>query len=313
MKPVSKPVSKPIPTNYQQPVRDYICRNMNGFSEEVDYVPKSHLRIWYNNQPDSYLMHHHNAMEIILCMENQYTILADNQTFLLNVGDILLIPPHMLHEIQCDSDGVRFIMLINIEFLSILQDYKTLDPIFMTPYLCNAVSQPDIYQKIYASFMTIIDTYFSNKLMWETSIYSTLLEIFSTIGRNHFKANPDSELNSSFDKKTKYYEKFVTLLNYIDSNYAEDLSLEQAAAYIGFSKYHFSRLFKQHANSTFYDYLCHKRVQAAQALLSTELPITDIAFRTGFNNLTTFCRCFKKCTNCSPTEYRNKFRQEQVR
>ena len=101
-------------------------------------------------------------------------------------------------------------------------------------------------------------------------------------------------------------------MNYIDSNYQEDLTLEQVANYIGFSKYHFSRLFEQHTNTTFYDYLSHKRIQAAQALLTMDIPITDIAFQTGFNNLTTFCRCFKKVTNCSPSEYRNKFRTDQV-
>lgn len=308
-----KKISKLIPGNYEQPLRGYIGRSVKDTLEEVDYVPESHLRIWYNCQPEGYSMHHHGAMEVILCMENQYTIIANGKTYLLNVGDILLIPPHMLHEIQCDSDGVRFIFLINIEILASLQDYKTIEPLFMEAYLCNAALQPEIYQSVYACFMQMIDIYFSNSIFWETSIYALLFETFEMIGRNHFQQNSDAETGNSLEKQRDHYEKFAALLNYIDSNYTEDLTLEQAAAYVGFSKYHFSRLFKEHANSTFYDYLCHKRVQVAQSLLSTGLPITDIAFQTGFNNLTTFCRCFKKCTNCSPSEYRNKFRQEQVR
>ena len=90
--------------------------------------------------------------------------------------------------------------------------------------------------------------------------------------------------------------------------------MEQVADYIGFSKYHFSRLFKQHAHMTFHNYLCHKRIQAAQSLLTANmtLPITDIAFQTGFNNLTSFSRCFNKYANCSPTEYRNKLLSEEI-
>ena len=45
-------------------------------------------------------------------------------------------------------------------------------------------------------------------------------------------------------------------------------------------------------------------MQVAQSLLSTDTPITNIAIQTGFNNLTSFCRCFRRFTNCSPTEYR---------
>ncbi len=107
---------------------------------------------------------------------------------------------------------------------------------------------------------------------------------------------------------------FSNLLNFIDTHYADDLTLEQAAEYIGFSKYHLTRLFKQHTNTTFHNYLCYKRIQAAQSLLTEDKnrPITEIAFSSGFNNLTTFNRCFSKYTSCSPTEYRNKLRHKEV-
>lgn len=296
-------------SNFEQPVRGYIGRFLNGSQEQVDYVPQSHMRIWYNNQTDGYINHHHSAMEILICIENQYTIIANGNTYVLNVGDILFVPPHMLHEILSSERGIRFVCLFDVDFFSDFQDYKAIDPVFMEPYLCSAKTQPEIYQEVYSSFMQMIDIYFSNTIFWEASIYNLLVNVFISIGRNHFKrAASSSEVTS--ERQMEHYEKFASLLNYIDSNYTEDLTLEQVANYVGFSKYHFSRLFKQNTNSTFYDYLCHKRIQAAQALLSTDTPITDIAFQTGFNNLTTFCRCFKKCTNCSPSEYRNKFHED---
>ena len=304
--------NREIPAHFEQPVRGFMGRTLDGSQEYVDFVPESHLRIWYNNQMDGYATHHHSAMEIIICMENQYTIIANNQTYNLTVGDILMIPPHMLHKLICPSYGVRFIFLVNTEFLKYFQDFKILDPVFMEPYLCNSALCSDIYQQIYSLFMQMVDIYFSNNIFWEPSIYSLLLQTMMIIGRDHFYKNSDRAERISADKQREHYEKFANLLNFIDANYAEELTLEQAADYIGFSKYHFSRLFKQHTNTTFYDYLCRKRIQAAQSMLTMDIPITDIAFQTGFNNLTTFCRCFKKCTNCSPTEYRNKFRHEEV-
>ncbi len=305
---------KETPLKYKQPIREYIGRTLTDDSvEEVDFVPKSHVRIWYNNQLEGYSTHHHNAMEIILCLEKSYKLIVNGKTVVLNTGDILMIPPHMLHKVCWNCDGARFIYLFNLDMLTPFEDFQTLNPLFMEPYFCNASTKPGIYQEIYAILMQMVDIYFTNDILWEYTVYSLLLKIFILIGKNQYHATQNPADVSGNSKRRDHYEKFVNLLNFIDSNYTEDLSLEQAAKYIGFSKYHFSRLFKQHTNTTFYDYLSHKRVQAAQSLLATDIPITDIAFQTGFNNLTTFCRCFKKVTNCSPSEYRNKFRAEEIK
>lgn len=302
------------PPHYEQPVPNFIERSLNGPREYVDFIPESHLRIWYNNQTEGYANHYHNALEIIVCAENQYIIITNNQTYTLNVGDILIIPPFMLHELHSRPSGARFIYLIDIDMLRCFQDFKTLDPILMDPYLCTASTCPEIHQHIYDSLMQMADTYFSHKIFWETSIYSTLMDIMLTIGVNYYTKTSSEDINPSSDKPTENYVLFTNLLNFIDAHYADDLTLEQAADYIGFSKYHFTRLFKQHTNTTFHNYLCHKRIQSAQAMLTADmnLPVTDIAFRIGFNNLTTFSRCFNKYTGCSPTEYRNKLRQEEV-
>jgi len=302
------------PPRYEQPVPNFTERSLNGPQEYVNFIPESHLRIWYNNQTENYANHYHDALEIIVCSENQYLIAADHRIYTLNVGDILIIPPFMLHELHSKPSGARFIYLIDIDMLRCFQDFKTLDSVLMEPYLCTAASCPEIYQHIYDSLMQMADTYFSHKVFWETSIYSNLLNIMATIGANYFYKNSEDAADPSSSKQTLNYELFANLLNFIDAHYADDLTLELAAHYIGFSKYHFTRLFKQHTNTTFHNYLCHKRIQAAQSMLTADmdLPVTDIAFRIGFNNLTTFSRCFHKYTGCSPTEYRNKLLREEV-
>lgn len=302
------------PPLYEQPVPNFLGRSMRGSREYVDFIPESHLRIWYNTQTEGYASHYHNALEIIVCAKNQYTITASNKTYTLSAGDILIIPPFMLHELHSRPLGARFIYLIDIDMLQCFQDFKTVDPIFMEPYLCTPSSRPEIYRHIYDALMQMADTYFSHKIFWETTIYALLMDIVITIGRDYFYQNSVDEDTPPNGRQQAYYEMFANLLNFIDAHYTDDLTLEQVAEHIGFSKYHFSRLFKQHTNTTFHNYLCHKRIQAAQSMLTADrsLPVTDIAFQVGFNNLTTFCRCFHKYTNCSPTEYRNKLRREEV-
>lgn len=290
---------------YQQPVRDYIGRSISGSLEQVDFVPETHLRIWYNRQREGYALHHHNAMEIILCIENPYVVTVNGHPYSLNAGDFLSIPPNMLHSIENNSSGIRFIGLFNLELLDQFQDYKALESVFMMPFLCTKKTHPVAYPTIHKTFMQMVECYFSNSMFWELSVYSLLLELLVTLGRDYYTRQPSATGEIPGDKPLENDKKLSGLLNYIDSHYAEELTLDMAAQYAGFSKYHFSRLFKQYTDNTYYDYLCHKRVQTAQKLLSSDLSITDIAFQTGFNSLSTFCRCFKKYTQFSPSEYRS--------
>lgn len=291
------------PEKYEQPaVRTFVGRELKDSFEEVDYLQESHLRIWYNTQEDAYAMHHHPAVEVILCVEQTYHVTVTNQAFTLHPGDILVIPPHLLHSMEGDK-GARFIGLFNIDMLNVFSDLKILAPTFLTPHLLNPDQTPETYDFVYKTFIKIIDYYFSNEIMWEFSIYSKILELLALIGQYRYGATlHDSKLDKSASEN---YEKFATLLTYIDSHYANEITLEQAAALVGFSKFHFSRLFKEFTNCTFYDYLSQTRIQAAKRLLSTSTSITDIAFQTGFNSLTSFCRCFKKYTDLSPSEYRD--------
>lgn len=85
----------------------------------------------------------------------------------------------------------------------------------------------------------------------------------------------------------------------------ENLSLEEVAAVSGFSKFHFTRIFKQYMNMIFYEYLNSKRVKRAEELLyDKKMSITDVAMNSGFSSLSAFNRTFKTVKACSPSDYR---------
>lgn len=292
--------------NYTLP-DEYHGRELEGYVEKVDYYLNSNIRIWHNVQNEGYALHQHNAIEILVPIENVYTIIVNNNTYHLEPGDILFIPGLTLHEIIKPDWGERFFFMFNMDPLTNFHDYSALEPVLLDPCLLTKRTNTGIYEHIYSRLMEISNLYFSPGVTFrEYSIYANLIDILTTIGREHYDtifAGTDNTAEKSYD----YYQKFNSLLAYINDHYGEQLTLEKMADYTGFSKYHFTRLFKQHTNSTFYDYLSRKRIQAAQTLLTTGASITSIAFQTGFNNSTSFTRCFKKYTNYSPSEYRTKF------
>jgi len=294
---------------YEQPDGTFHERSLVGTLENVSYSLNSNLRVWYNTQADGYAPHQHSALEIIVPMESSYTIIISDKTFTIVPGDILIIPRLSIHEILEPEGGSRFIYMFNTEPLSGFQDSSSLEPVLMEPRIVSRQSHPGIYEHLYSCLMQINDIYFSNNIFWEYSVYSLLINILTTLGRDYYQT-VSSGSDASAEKYYEYYQKFTSLLSYIDTHISENLTLEKMADYMGFSKYHFSRLFKEHTGSTFYDYLSRKRIQAAQTLLTTSASITDIAFQTGFNSSTSFGRCFKKYTKHSPSEYRVQFIEE---
>ena len=90
------------------------------------------------------------------------------------------------------------------------------------------------------------------------------------------------------------------------SHCTEELSLDEIAGMTGFSKFHFSRLFKEFTGTSFYKYLNVRRISHAERLLlDPQLNVTDAAVLSGFNSISAFMRMFKIIKGCTPTEFRN--------
>ena len=89
----------------------------------------------------------------------------------------------------------------------------------------------------------------------------------------------------------------------------EEWPVRRLAHVSGVSEAHFARSFKQVFGVPPHRYLLTRRVERATALLrDTELPITDIAFQTGWSSLGTFGRTFRDVTGESPGSIRERAR-----
>lgn len=296
---MSKTPPTEIPKRYRQPDNEFNGRIIRDNKEIVSYNPQSHVRIWYNNQTEGYPLHSHEAFEVFICIQNNYRITVNAENYVLKEGDILIIPPNTLHEYINDAYGVRFIYLIEANEFYASKDYKSIEPLFFNAFLCNKETCPDIYERVYGLFMDMNTAYFENLCFWETLIYSKMYQVFSEIAKH----TENAVIHDSSDHSASI-NRIRSLMNYVDINYPEDITTEQAAEFTGFSRYHFLRLFKIHTGYTFHDYLTLKRITAAGNLLGEDTSVTDVAFRTGFNSLPSFCRVFKKYTGYSPSEYK---------
>lgn len=96
----------------------------------------------------------------------------------------------------------------------------------------------------------------------------------------------------------------VDILNYIDENISNpNLSLESVSDYVGKSVPYISKFFKKQIGDTFLDYLNHRRINKAKALLNGQTTIAEIASLVGYNSDASFRRVFKKYEGMIPSEY----------
>lgn len=295
--------------NYNQVNDDFTgTRNIQDSQEVVQYRENTSHRVWLNDLAIDYEMHWHSALEIVLPVDNYYDVHAANIKYHLNPGDILIIPPGELHELHAPSTGKRFIFVMNISLISRLKGFVGIQSLLTHPLLITRDVYPSIYDDIYQLLVQIRNEYFQNSEYAELIIQAKMLEMFIKLGENHINTN---ELFTDVRpyKQKEYVQKFNQTLEFIDAHYMEDISLESIAAQAGFSKFHFSRLFKQYTDYTFCDYLCYRRIKAAEEFLSIpDFSITDVAMQAGFSSISTFNRLFKQQKGCTPSEYRSNYR-----
>lgn len=281
-------------------------RSFTDNQEKVEFHNATTMRIWCNEQSDSFPPHWHTAMEILMPIENYYDVIVNDTNYHLLPGEAIVIPPGEVHELIAPSEGRRFIFLFDITLITKLKGFSAIQSLLVQPLYITPETYPEIYDEVYELLIQMRNEYFSYNEYSELIIISQLINFFVKFG--YHRINTDTLFpNVRLNKQKVYIQKFNNLMTYIDSHYMEDLDLESMAKSVGFSKYHFSRLFKQYTNFTFCEYLCYRRIKAAEEFLANpDLSITEVALQAGFPSISTFNRLFKHYKNCTPREYRSK-------
>lgn len=100
----------------------------------------------------------------------------------------------------------------------------------------------------------------------------------------------------------RYYKE---IMDYIDRNYTEDISIDSASQAIGISSSYIFQILREKGQMTFTEYIARKRVKKACELLQEGYKIQDIAFKVGYSSATYFIQVFKKLMGCTPSDYKN--------
>ncbi len=293
----------------RQDNQEEFVRTVSDELESVGYLPDSNMRFWYNNTMLSYKQHCHTAVEMIVPVEGNYQVTVSQQVYELRPGDIFVIPSGEIHELNAPSRGGRFIFLFEFNLIRDIKGFSYFAASISKPVLINRSTCPSIYNEEMALVRQMCQDYLRGDSLKEVAVYSRLLTFFLNYSRCRLSLEGGYAPSQLYQTAQKNHaERFNAVFTYLDRHFAEDLTLEHVAAVAGFSKFHFSRTFKQLSGFNFNDYLCRRRVKAAEVLLvKPGLSVSQIALQSGFSSVSTFNRTFKKLKGCTPTQYRGMF------
>ena len=95
--------------------------------------------------------------------------------------------------------------------------------------------------------------------------------------------------------------------NFIEENLNLDFPISKLSQIFGYNEKYLGRLFKTKTGFSVTEYTNRRRIEKIIPLIkNTDIPITEISVRAGFNNVTYFNKVFKKITGEAPTEIRKK-------
>ena len=244
-------------------------------------------------------VHVHECCEIFLCIKGGKSFLIDNQLYNISDGDLFVINQFEAHKVVADDSDkfVRYILHVHPSFLY-ANSYGNvnLTDIFYSSDKITKVSLSeedvkkltDLFSKLDCDYPYGDDMY---KKLRACEILLETARLFST----HITKAQDG-----FSHKT-----VQLAIDYINSNYAYNLTAEDVAANAFISPTQLSRLFNRYCGTTVTKYIVSKRITEAKKLLLSGNSVTDTAFMCGFNDYANFIRTFKKAVGVPPGKYRN--------
>ncbi len=107
----------------------------------------------------------------------------------------------------------------------------------------------------------------------------------------------------------RYYARLQKVKHLVEEHYSEKISLQRAASLACMERSSFSRFFGNKVGISFTQWLTQVRISKAMDLMKkNNATISQITQEVGFSNLRTFQRAFKKLTDLTPSQFRNKVR-----
>lgn len=263
---------------------------------ESDYLPVHFYTRFYGQ----FLVptHWHEHIELLYLHSGEMSVIVKAHKYQLKPHDILIINSNELHMTQNEKSNVQF-TLIQIPSKMLFQLIPNFQLIRFRTFISSDElgDSPDLLKVLY----DLIDIFEKKEdgypLLFTARLHELLFLLYKKYSYKLLSPNLREDHRNSF--------RIIQVIDWIQENYDQPLTLPMAAEYLGVSKEYFCRLFKSYTGQTFLEYLNIIRINNFyKELLTSDLSISLLMEQNGIKNYKTFIRDFKQIYGKTPQNLR---------
>ena len=278
---------------------------MKDINNKVGYLNDNFKIFHIRDKKDiKFEYHHHDFSKTVILIDGDLTYYIEGKAYILKPWDILFVNKNEIHKpvVNPNKYYERIVIWLNPDFMAKYAQgnndlLKCFEVAIKNNYNLLRLNMKSI-EIIKNLIQDIQNCNNSNEFGSEILKESLFVQLMVLMNRLFLNSDKNRDIED-----IQYDKTIEGVLNYINSNLENDLSIDTIASEFFISKYYLMRKFKNQIGSSIHNYVVQKRLILARSLISDGLSMSSVCSRCGFNDYSSFVRAFKKVYGVSPSNY----------
>ena len=267
--------------------------DMSLYEKKIIYDEEFPVQMFTNQikKPGSYYPPHwHEHIELHYVMDGQGTFYCNQKPFVVEEGNLVIINSNELHEGVSHSKNFEALVII-FEMSAFSKEAANYNVIFQS----SIAKDPKIKELMVA----ICEEERGKQVGYKLALRGKIYELITYLLRNYVAESLSEKENI---KRNQNLKRLNMVMQYIQTNYSEPISIQTLADLIHLSEFRFCHLFKESVGQSPLNYINAVRLKTAQHLLEQkELTVSEVAAAVGFQDYNNFGRLFRKYFGYAPS------------
>lgn len=284
---------------------------MSMYLEMPEFDNQLLFRSFINDGMTLVYPHWHKEIEIIYSIRGTVNIGVGDEIVYVSEGEIYFFASGEPHYFLASPDSERIVYQFDLSIFD-EQHLKEAADVSLTELFERGQKHSSNWSKalvldVRKLLHHLFEEYEKNNSGKNYAIMSSLFQLIILFYRRlpQTQTKIKKGAKASTIKYKENLEHLDKIFTYVENHYEESITLEDVAKFSGFSSYYFTRFFKANTGTTFMSFLTEYRINQAKFILANEnVPMVEVAEKSGFASVKTFHHVFKEQMGISPLKYR---------
>ncbi len=261
--------------------------------------------------------HYHDYIELLYCTEGHGSYLCGDEKGEFSEGDLVLIDSQKVHATYALDTNKSSYVCIRLDPQLLYSPMQTVFELkYILPFTLNKAKHQSVFRQAELTgtpvpniIMRMLHESREEAYGYELAIRASVCDLFLWILRYWKSQGVSLEFSPVIPSEDAHI--LTQAIEYIEANFASNITLSDVAKICNMSYSGFSKLFNKYMQKRFVEYLAELRIsKARQRLATTADSITEIALETGYTTTSYFIQQFKEYNGITPKQFRENFNME---